>query len=104
SGSRPCPPVQRPARRASTPRGNAEPWGRSRSMAVFPASMPHPRSSDPLRLAATASLVVAVAGTTLWLGGAPPGAAVLATLLSATALGLLVAADQGRIVVPPLAL
>src|SRR5262249_56040147 len=102
SGSRPCPPVQRPARRASTPRGNGETGGGSGRMAVFPASMPRPRSSDPLRLAATAALVAAVAGTTLWLGGAPPGAAVLAALLSATALGLLVAADQGRLVVPPL--
>jgi tetratricopeptide (TPR) repeat protein len=46
--------------------------------------------------------VAAVAGPTLWLGGAPPGAAVLAALLSATALGLLVAADSGRLVVPPL--
>jgi len=66
--------------------------------------MPHSRSPEPLRRAATATLVAAVAGTTLWLGGAPPGAAVLALLLSATALGLLVAADQGRLVVPPLAL
>ena len=73
-------------------------------MALFPPSMPHSRSSEPLRRAATACLVAAVAGTTLWLGGAPPGAAVLAVLLSATALGLLVAADQGRLVVPPLAL
>src|SRR5262249_60095464 len=94
-------PPRRPARTARTSRGNTETWGRSRSMAVFPASMPRPRSSDPLRLAATASLVAAVAGTTLWLGGAPPGAAVLATSLSATALGLLVAADQARLVVPP---
>jgi tetratricopeptide (TPR) repeat protein/uncharacterized membrane protein YidH (DUF202 family) len=73
-------------------------------MGLFPPSMPRARSSDPLRNAATASLVAAVAGTTLWLGGAPPGAAVLAVLLSATALGLLVASDQGRLVVPPLAL
>ena len=73
-------------------------------MGLFPPSMPRARSSDPLRHAATASLVAAVAGTTLWLGGAPPGAAVLAVLLSTTALGLLVAADQGRLVVPPLAL
>ena len=73
-------------------------------MAVFSPSMPHSRSSEPLRRAATAALVAAIAGTTLWLGGAPPGAAVLATLASATALGLLVAADQGRLVVPPLAL
>ena len=57
------------------------------------------RSAEPPPLA----LVAAVAGPTLWLGGAPPGAAVLAALLSATALGLLVAADSGRLVVPPLA-
>ena len=74
-------------------------------MAVFPSSMAPPsRSSEPLRRAATAALVAAIAGSTLWLGGAPPGAAVLAALLSATALGLLAAADQGRLVVPPLAL
>ena len=73
-------------------------------MGLFAPSMPHSRSSEPFRHAATASLVAAVAGTTLWLGGAPPGAAVLAALLSAAALGLLVAADQGRLVVPPLAL
>ncbi|HET6982874.1 MAG TPA: O-antigen ligase family protein, partial [Myxococcaceae bacterium] len=65
--------------------------------------MPPSRSSEPLRRAATAVLVAAVAGPTLWLGGAPPGAAILAALLSATALGLLVAADSGRLVVPPLA-
>jgi uncharacterized membrane protein YidH (DUF202 family) len=45
------------------------------------------RRTEPLRRAATVALVAAVAGPTLWLGGAPPGAAVLATLLSATALG-----------------
>jgi tetratricopeptide (TPR) repeat protein/uncharacterized membrane protein YidH (DUF202 family) len=73
-------------------------------MGVFFPSMPRARSSDPLRHAATASLVAAVAGTTLWLGGAPPGAAVLAFLLSAAALGFLVVVDQGRLVVPPLAL
>ena len=63
-------------------------------MGVFPSSMAPSRSSEPLRRAATAALVAAVAGPTLWLGGAPPGAAVLAALLSATALGLLVAADR----------
>ena len=72
-------------------------------MAVFPPSMPPPRRTEPLRRAATAALVAAVAGPTLWLGGAPPGAAVLAALLSVTALGLLVASDGGRLVVPPLA-
>jgi tetratricopeptide (TPR) repeat protein/uncharacterized membrane protein YidH (DUF202 family) len=66
--------------------------------------MPPLRRTETLRRAATATLVAAVAGTTLWLGGAPPGAAVLAALLSATGLGLLVASDSGRLVVPPLAL
>ncbi|HTN51450.1 MAG TPA: tetratricopeptide repeat protein [Anaeromyxobacter sp.] len=74
-------------------------------MALFPPSMAQPsRRTEPRRRAAAAILVAAVAGPTLWLGGAPPGAAVLATLLSATALGLLVASDSGRLVVPPLAL
>jgi len=73
-------------------------------MGVFPPSMPPLRRTESLRHAATAPLVAAVAGTTLWLGGAPPGAAVLAALLSATALGLLVASDSGYLVVPPLAL
>ena len=69
-------------------------------MGVFPPSMPPLRRTESLRQAATATLVAAVAGTTLWLGGAPPGAAVLAALLSAIALGLLVVSDSGRLVVP----
>ena len=73
-------------------------------MGVFPSSMPPRRRTETLRRAATFALVAAVAGPTLWLGGAPPGAAVLAALLSAAALGLLVASDSGRLVVPPLAL
>ena len=74
-------------------------------MAVFPPSMAQPsRRTEPLRRAATVALVATVAGPTLWLGGAPPGAAVLAAVLSATALALLVASDSGRLVVPPLAL
>src|SRR5262249_24715914 len=105
SGSRPCTPVQRPAARtAPTPRGNTETWVGSRSMGVFPPSMPPFPRTGSLRLASPAPLVAAVAGTTLWLGGAPPGAAVLAAILSATALGLLVASDSGHLVVPPLAL
>src|SRR5262249_16785668 len=63
---------------------------------------PHParrRRSRPLP-----PRVASVPGTTLSPGGSAPGAAVLAALLSATALGFLVAADQGRLVVPPLAL
>ncbi len=72
-------------------------------MPLFPSSMPPPHRTEPLRRAATVALVAAVAGPTLWLGGAPPGAAVLAAVLCASALGLLVASDAGRLVVPPLA-
>ena len=73
-------------------------------MALFPSSMPPPRRNEPLRRAAAFTLVAAIAAPTLWLGGAPSGAAVLAALLTAAALGLLVATDSGRLVVPPLAL
>jgi tetratricopeptide (TPR) repeat protein len=73
-------------------------------MGLFLSSMPHSRRPEPLRRASTVALVAAVAGPTLLLGGAAPGAAALATVLSATALGLLVASDRGRLVVPPLAL
>jgi tetratricopeptide (TPR) repeat protein len=75
-------------------------------MSPFPSSMPPNRAQrrpEPLRRGAELALLAGVAGPVLWLGGAPPGAAVLAALCCAAALAFLASSDTGRLNVPPLA-